>query len=421
MRTRIALAATLCGMFSVACGPGTGELIDELLNHHGLPPDEPSDSAYEVLDGGYVRSGDWAGYAWVAADEDSTVSPGDFADIAAGEDLCITGTVAAEPEYMGHAILGLNLNQSEANEAPGTWEVTSAGVHYQLSNPGGSMLRMQLHDASGEIWCAHLEGDEGTFAWSDFRTQCWDYESGEAYDGSTPLERISFLVPGSDTVDLPFDFCLESIEPTNDVPEVPSQPAVCADPTGAGSSELAEGFAVEPGGYVTSGDIHGWSFIWSSFDANYATAVVPEDFSAHPGDAPLCASGVVAASPDYSQIAMLGVNLNQAQDSDGEPGVLTPTGDGLAYDISDCVGTSLRLEIHGANGDDDENSRFCAYVGGGQGFIAWSEFNTECWINGGLYYDGTMPLQSAFVVVPGMSNADVPFDFCLNGLAIVTN
>jgi hypothetical protein len=73
---------------------------------------------------------------------------------------------------------------------------------------------MQL-DGSGRKggkWCAAIRGDRGELDWVQFNSSCWD-GSGEVYDGQVPLTNVMVLVPGSDTDDVVFDFCINSIEP----------------------------------------------------------------------------------------------------------------------------------------------------------------------------------------------------------------
>ena len=115
------------------------------------------------------------------------------------------------------------------------------------------------------------------------------------------------------------------------------------------------------------------------------------------------------------------MNLNQAGDAEADVGLWSPSGDGIAYDISNCAGSFLRLELNGADGEFDANSRWCASISGEQGFIPWTDFNTECWSNEGDFYDGATPLRSAMVLVPSDAADEIPFDFCLNGLTIADN
>ena len=216
MRTAIACVATLCSLLSVGCGPRMEELIEDIIGRqhpcHEDPGDPEPDEAYQVLDGGYVLSGDWAGYAWVATDEASNASPEDFVELDAGQPLCFNGFVHAAEDYSGFAGLGINLNQGIDSDAPGSWDVSSAGIHYQLTNSLQSELRLELLGTDGEIWCAALQTDSGSLAWSEFRTECWSNQ-GDVYDGSTPLQSIMVLVPGQNVSDTAFDLCIETSSP----------------------------------------------------------------------------------------------------------------------------------------------------------------------------------------------------------------
>lgn len=173
-----------------------------------------TDAGMIVDVGGYVMSGDWMGYAWTATEDPSlgsTISPTDFTTLEAGETLCANGTVAADEEYGGVAVLGLNLQQPiEGGEGDlGVWYPWGSGLVYDITNSGGSPLRIQIQGAAGypdEAWCVPVSAGSGMVSWWDFNTHCWD-NSGDWYDGMTPLETAMILVPGDNTGVTPFDFC----------------------------------------------------------------------------------------------------------------------------------------------------------------------------------------------------------------------
>ncbi len=171
--------------------------------------------------GGYVTSGLWKGYAWsLGLGAGSTVAPADFTTITAADTrLCAKGIVGKDPAYGGVVMVGINLNQ-DALPAAGALEPvilqytpTGSGIRYQVANPGGSELRIQLQDHSGTAagrWCATLSGESGTVPWADFNTTCWAPSTGKAYDKEA-LKDISITVPGKNLTDVPVDFCLETL------------------------------------------------------------------------------------------------------------------------------------------------------------------------------------------------------------------
>jgi hypothetical protein len=176
---------------------------------------------FTVGDGGYVTSGSWKGYAFTASDGVSatTITPSDFSSTPAGSQLCVLGRVGGTSDYSGVAIFGINLNQAAtAGALPSTWPTSSAvGVTYDLENLGGSALRIQLQAAGGDTdpslrWCANLDSETNSyFGWANFTTTCWN-NSGDLYDGKTPLESIMVVVPGA-LADVPFEFCVNSLAP----------------------------------------------------------------------------------------------------------------------------------------------------------------------------------------------------------------
>jgi hypothetical protein len=174
------------------------------------------------------------------------------------------------------------------------------------------------------------------------------------------------------------------------------------------------GSSVGIGGYVTSGSWHG--FAWTAADGTGST-ITPKDFSGTAAGQALCVSGSVAGLADYSGVASLGVNLNQADTTNAATATVTPTLDGITVNITNSGQSPLRLQIQGPTGATDATDRWCAVLSGSGGFIPWSTFNTECWSGGGTAYDGKEPLTSLSVVVPGAASGATPYSFCLNSFA----
>ena len=169
---------------------------------------------------GYLHCGPWNGYAWTLAtetDQGSNISPSDFAT-AGGPPFCAKGVLARVDSAVG--LLGINVNQSldwNTPGSPGTWAVTGKGLKYEISNPGGSPLRIQIQGAKGypdETWCADISGStSGVVSWSTFNKECWFNFPSEAYDSQTPIEQVMLLVPGSNGTEQPFNVCLVSFSP----------------------------------------------------------------------------------------------------------------------------------------------------------------------------------------------------------------
>ncbi len=170
---------------------------------------------------GYLHCGPWNGYAWALAtepDQGSSISPSNFAS-ASGLPFCARGVLARDDSAVG--LLGFNVNQSmngDVNQSPGTWAVTGKGLKYEVSNPGGSPLRIQIQGAKGwpdETWCADISGSSssGSVPWSTFNTMCWAPSGPPGYDGQTPLEQVMLLVPGINGTEQPFNVCLIGLYP----------------------------------------------------------------------------------------------------------------------------------------------------------------------------------------------------------------
>jgi hypothetical protein len=186
----------------------------------GSDKTEASDSSeWTVAPGGYVRSGPWAGYAWIhTSGTGTTIDPSDFSALEAGSNLCATGTIGPMSDYSGVAVIGVNLNQEAGGNAPtGVWTPTGTGLRVNVSNRGDSALRVQLNGANAETdsdeqWCAELRVfDQKVFIpWSDFKTACWDVTSGSTYDMRS-LASVQVFAPGDNAVAVPFDFCVVSL------------------------------------------------------------------------------------------------------------------------------------------------------------------------------------------------------------------
>ncbi len=186
----------------------------------------------------------------------------------------------------------------------------------------------------------------------------------------------------------------------------PVSPSPATPPGGANG--------VGEGGYYTAGDWSGYA--WTGTDSTSGSTIVPSNFESLTAGSSLCVEGVVAATSDYSGVAILGINVNQPTgDPAPDPRTWMPTSAGVQYSIANTGGSELRIQLQAPGGDLNENARWCAPVTGSSGSIAWSAFNTACWDGSGSDYDGTA-LESVMVLVPG-DQVSVPYSFCINSLS----
>jgi hypothetical protein len=179
--------------------------------------------------------------------------------------------------------------------------------------------------------------------------------------------------------------------------------------TGGTGGDAGSPSTVEDGGdYVVYGDWHGYA--WTAFGG--LATISPSDFSSRPSGDPVCVQGAVPADSSYTSFAMLGIYLNQPPDPTQVMSV-TPSNGGLAIDLTNSTNAVLRVQIASGGGV----TEWCADLPvAGSAFIPWTSFRAECWIPGGVAYNGE-PIVSVAVSVPGSAMTTTPFDFCINSLA----
>jgi hypothetical protein len=175
---------------------------------------------------------------------------------------------------------------------------------------------------------------------------------------------------------------------------------------GGGAAPIADPGDV--GNSFVSGAWHG--YFWASAQGA-GSSISPANFMGQTTGMPRCVKGSVAATKDYSGIAMLGVHLNE--DGEGKRTV-TPTKEGIRVGIDNKAGSVLRFQLEGPSGSGV--ARWCTYLQGQGGFVPWASLNTACWDKSGKAYDNE-PILSAAVIVPGTTTEAVAFDFCLTSLA----
>jgi hypothetical protein len=129
--------------------------------------------------------------------------------------------VPATPNSLAVAMVGMNTNQSQSGGATAAqWTATGTGILVNVSNPGGSPLRLQIQTnetgAIATLWCAMItQFDQNvTVPWSSFNTQCFNNNKGTAYNMSVGISTVMVLVPGtSGTGGYDFNFCVNDMTP----------------------------------------------------------------------------------------------------------------------------------------------------------------------------------------------------------------
>lgn len=174
---------------------------------------------FTVHEGGFVEAGVWHGYVDATTEgTGSTITPDSFDNLAAGGDLCVSGTVGAMSNWSGNALLSMNINEDAQQAGVNTWtpeNTETMGLYVDISNPGSTEIRIKIETTGGASWCAVIHYFEGTFVpWSDFNENCWN-NSGSFYSGEA-ISRISVLVPGHNENERPYHYCLNEMYPEDD-------------------------------------------------------------------------------------------------------------------------------------------------------------------------------------------------------------
>ena len=157
---------------------------------------------------------------------------------------------------------------------------------------------------------------------------------------------------------------------------------------------------------------HGYAFTGKG----KASTIMPEKFSQCGAGCMLCAEGTVVQSADSSEVAFLGFNINQPPGS-STTATAKPTGTGLTVSFTKTGTFPLRVQIQAKNAT--AASRWCAEITGtSPATIPYAMFNTECWTGGaGTAYNPAMgEIEAVLLLIPGATDADVPFSACLTGV-----
>jgi hypothetical protein len=198
---------------------------------------------------GFFQSGAWKGYAWTAIESDpvtgaTTITPADFTTHPDGDPFCLNGTVAADPEYQGFAMLGFNINQAGVPEVEGTEPTigtavpTGNGIAFTFSQTTASPLRVQIQglnpaDATQRFCAAVPLADaqgRAFIPYDQFHQTCYDTPSLTSnpagfygFGGTrTPIAAVSFQVPG-DLAPVPFNFCIAGFADAADINGAPAE------------------------------------------------------------------------------------------------------------------------------------------------------------------------------------------------------
>lgn len=150
------------------------------------------------------------GAFYTYGDGTSTITPESFS--AAGEEICVTGNVAATATDIWGAGVGFNLNQAEGSDDTNPWNATAAGItgiKFTLSAlPAGGLLRL-IYASGGADYCVEVTAaGEQTVLFSETTADCW--EAGGDPPDVTTLESVKWQVAAV-TDSYAFDFCISAV------------------------------------------------------------------------------------------------------------------------------------------------------------------------------------------------------------------
>jgi hypothetical protein len=151
-------------------------------------------------------------------------------------------------------------------------------------------------------------------------------------------------------------------------------------------------------------------YAWASATPTGSSMITPETFEACGADCQLCASGVVAATADFSGVALLGFNVAQLESTDTTMTV-TPTGS-ISLNVTNPGGSPLRVQLNGTS------TQWCKDISGMSGDITipLTDFSAECWEGGAMTAYSGGAIEAIVLLVPGSDVEDTMFDICLNSV-----
>ena len=168
-------------------------------------------SAPVISDSGYVKvsAGTVVMMGFIVS---STAGSGSSISLTYGtSDFCASGTVAANSTYNSWANAGFTVNQDPSGASGSSSPLVLSGSTISIGyvNKGGSQLQFQLYDGSN-YWCYSLPPSSTptttTIPFASLNTQCWN-GLGSPFTSGTAIRSVSLVVPGSNLITTPFDFC----------------------------------------------------------------------------------------------------------------------------------------------------------------------------------------------------------------------
>ena len=188
--------------------------------------------------------------------------------------------------------------------------------------------------------------------------------------------------------------------------------------TSSGGSTSGPGvsWTVEEGAFASAGSWQG--YVWNAADSG--STITPDTFEDTVAGDELCVSGTVGEDPDYGGNAMIGWNINQESGDTAKSSVSLTSADSITVTYTNTGGSPLRIQIQTEDGESDAEARWCHDLPTGTGTktatFTLGEFNTACWDGSGTDFTSAA-IEAAIVAVPGKNNADVAFDFCVQGIS----
>jgi hypothetical protein len=179
-----------------------------------------SESPPGFFTAGYLSRAPWMGYVFTIADSvGSTVSP--LCDTtgctpAWGTQACAKGKVVMNATSSGFAGLAFHANEPTSGTRS-TWTSTGTGIYINIANmPALARLQLQEEVSSDDTrYCAKIPAGGGLIPFSEFKTFCWGDPAhpSKAFVVGTAVNEVTINIPGNQTADVPFDFCLIDIQP----------------------------------------------------------------------------------------------------------------------------------------------------------------------------------------------------------------
>ncbi len=195
----------------------------------------------------------------------------------------------------------------------------------------------------------------------------------------------------------------------------PNAAVLTGDAGGGADTAPSRASQVVMDGYVMTGPWMGGGFTATDPGAATITPSCTADTCtpAFTGNE-FCMQGTVTGRADYTGFAMLGWNV--AQPAGAAAGTwAVPDSGGITVNVLNIPSTvALRVQLQGTDPHSSAD-RWCATLVNGKP-IAWSDFQTTCWVGGSPLTPGT-PIQQGSIIVPG-TLSDFPFDVCLLDIQI---